>query len=347
MGKGPYSPAGWAYPVLPDTMPLQEAVHADSLEPQADGPRDCNLGWGEPGRKTPTRQASLRASLQSPPCSPRPASVRTRKHTFGQRYLSSQPPAPGREEVEAPDPADEEVSHITSSARSPSPPAHEVVGDEPGLHRLYDVDAQGFLDQSGRVDEHRRPLVEQGGGDGRLETGEVKVRALEAEPALGARRKKKMSPPCISVDPPVEDEGSARPPTVEGSSTTLRRRTPSCEPMEGMGVDPTTKGERWGQAPSRSEHLTIPSFAFEPLDVGSPSGDLYLDSGHRVALEPRASSSGATAPSEPHKTQSLVASGDPPEKGRGLYLKVPQSFAKKAVSLPASPTPDDSVDEPV
>ncbi|XP_039740786.1 voltage-dependent T-type calcium channel subunit alpha-1H isoform X3 [Pteropus medius] len=325
----------------------QEAVHTDSLETQVDGPRDCNLGWGEPGRKTPTRQASLRASLQSPPCSPRPASIRTRKHTLGQRYLSSQPPAPGEEEVEAPDPADEEVSHITSSARSPSPPAHEVVGGEPGLHRLYDVDAQGFLDQSGRVDEHRRSLAEQGGGDGRLETGEVKVRALEAEPALGARRKKKMSPPCISVDPPVEDEGSARPPTVEGSSTTLRRRTPSCEPMEGMGVDPTTKGERWGQAPSRSEHLTIPSFAFEPLDVGGPSGDLYLDSGHRVALEPRASSSGATAPSEPHKTESLVASGDPPEKGRGLYLKVPQSFVKKAVSLPASPTPDDSVDEPV
>lgn len=327
-------------------MPLQEALHTNSLEAQADGPADCGLDLGEPDGKTPTRQASLGDSLRSPPRSPRPASVRARKHTFGQTCISSQLQAPGGEVVEAPDPADEEVSHITSSARSPSPEARRVVAGKPDLCRLYGVDAQGLLDQPGRADQHRRPSVEQGGGDSRSEAGEVKAQALEAEPALGSRRKKKMSPPCISIDPPVEDEGAAWPPAAEGGSTTLRRRTPSCEPVEGLGVDPASKGERWGQVPCRAEHLTIPSFAFEPLDVGGPSGDLFLDSGHRVAPEPRASS-GVTAPAEPHTTEPPLPSSDPPEKGWGLYLNVPESPPKKAGSPPASPTPGDGADEPV
>lgn len=330
----------------PDPMPLQEALHTNSLEAQADGPADCGLDLGEPDGKTPTRQASLGDSLRSPPRSPRPASVRARKHTFGQTCISSQLQAPGGEVVEAPDPADEEVSHITSSARSPSPEARRVVAGKPDLCRLYGVDAQGLLDQPGRADQHRRPSVEQGGGDSRSEAGEVKAQALEAEPALGSRRKKKMSPPCISIDPPVEDEGAAWPPAAEGGSTTLRRRTPSCEPVEGLGVDPASKGERWGQVPCRAEHLTIPSFAFEPLDVGGPSGDLFLDSGHRVAPEPRASS-GVTAPAEPHTTEPPLPSSDPPEKGWGLYLNVPESPPKKAGSPPASPTPGDGADEPV
>lgn len=285
-------------------------------------------------------------SLRSPRHSPRPASVRTRKHSFGHCCISSQPQATGGEEAEAPDPADEEVSHITSSARSPSPEARSAVGGKPDLCRPYGVGPQGFPDQPSQANQHRRPSEEQGAGDSRSETGEVKAQALEAEPAPGARRKKKMSPPCISVEPPMEDEGAAWPPAAEGGSTTLRRRTPSCEPMEGVGVDPATKGERWGQVPCRAEHLTIPSFAFEPLDAGSPSEDLFLDGGHRVAPEPRASS-GVTAPAEPHEAESPVPSSDPPEKGWGLYLKVPQSPPKKAGSPPASPTPGDSVDEPV
>uniref|UniRef100_A0A8C0K267 Voltage-dependent T-type calcium channel subunit alpha n=1 Tax=Canis lupus dingo TaxID=286419 RepID=A0A8C0K267_CANLU len=337
---------------------LQEPTLADSLEGHTDGPRDGGPGWGEPGGKTPMRQASLRASLRSPPHSPRPASVRTRKHTCGQRCVSSRAPAPGGEEAETPDPADEEVSHITSSARSPSasPASRGLGAGDPDLCRFYGVDAQGFLDPPGQAEEQRRPSGEPGGGDGHAETREVKGRALEAEPALGARRKKKMSPPCISIEPPGEDEGAARPPAAEGSTTTLRRRTPSCEalphrdslePMEGAGVDPATKGDRRAQAPCRAEHLTVPNFAFEPPDKGGPGGDLFLDSGHGVAPEPRASFSGATAPPEPHKMEPLVLSSDPTEKGRGLHLRVLQSPPKKAGSPPASPASGDRVDRPV
>ncbi|XP_053783738.1 voltage-dependent T-type calcium channel subunit alpha-1H isoform X2 [Desmodus rotundus] len=323
----------------------QEALHTSSLETQVDGPADCSLSLGEPGGKTLSRHVSLADSLQCPPLSPRPTSAHTRKHNSGQCSISNRPPATGGGEAEAPDPADEEVSHITSSARSPLPEAHGVVGGEPDLRRLYGADAQGFLGQPSLVDPHRQHSVEPGGGDRHSEPGEVKAQALEAEPALGARRKKKMSPPCISVDPPTEDEGAAWPPAAEGGSTTLRRRTPSCEPVEGIGVDPATKGERWGPTSCRGEHLTIPSFAFEPLDPGL-SGDLFLDSGHRVTQEPRASS-GVPSPAEPHKTESPVLSINPPEKGQGLYLKVPQSPQKKAGSPSANSTAGDSVDKPV
>uniref|UniRef100_M3YWH2 Voltage-dependent T-type calcium channel subunit alpha-1H n=1 Tax=Mustela putorius furo TaxID=9669 RepID=M3YWH2_MUSPF len=216
-------------PSLSRLLYRQEAMHTDSQEGHVDSPRDSGPGWGEPGGKTPVRQAPLGPSLRSPPRSPRPSSIRTRKHTFGQRCVSSRPLAPGGEEAETPDPADEEVSHITSSARSPSasPTARGGGGRDPDLCGLYGMDAQGFLEQPSQADEQRRASGEQGGGDGPPEAREVKSRAPEAEPALGARRKKKMSPPCISVDPPVEDEGTARPPPAEGSSTTLRRRTPS------------------------------------------------------------------------------------------------------------------------
>uniref|UniRef100_A0A8C7BH88 Calcium voltage-gated channel subunit alpha1 H n=1 Tax=Neovison vison TaxID=452646 RepID=A0A8C7BH88_NEOVI len=352
--------AGRVLPGLPHPIPpsLQEAMHTDSQEGHVDSPRDSGPGWGEPGGKTPVRQAPLGPSLRSPPRSPRPSSIRTRKHTFGQRCVSSRPLAPGGEEAETPDPADEEVSHITSSARSPSasPTARGGGGRDPDLCGLYGVDAQGFLEQPSQADEQRRASGEQGGGDGPPEARELKSRAPEAEPALGARRKKKMSPPCISVDPPVEDEGTARPPPAEGSSTTLRRRTPSCEvvlhrdslePMEGAGVDPGAKGERRAQAACRAEHLTVPNFAFEPLDAGGPGGGPFLDGGHNVAPEPRVSFSGATVPPEPHKTEPPVSSSDPPEKEWGLHLKVLQSPPKKAGSPPATPTPGDSVDRPV
>ncbi|KAK2097238.1 Voltage-dependent T-type calcium channel subunit alpha-1H [Saguinus oedipus] len=348
-------------PSLSRLLCRQEAMRTDSLEGQIDSPRDT-LDAAEPPEKTLVRLASQGGSLQSPQRSPRPTSVRTRKHTFGQRCVSSRLAAPGGEEAEAADPADEEVSHITSSA-CPWQPATEPhspeaspapCGSERDLRRFYSVDAQGFLDKPGRADEQWRPLAEPGSG----EPGEGKAWGPDAEPALGARRKKKMSPPCISVEPPAEDEGSSRPPATEGSSTTLRRRTPSCEatphrdslePTEGSGAggDPPGKGERWGQASCRAEHLTVPSFAFEPLDLGGPSGDPFLDGGHNVTPEPRASSSGAVAPLEPPEAEPAMPDSDPPEKRQGLYLTVPQCPLEKPGSPSVTPAPVGDADDPV
>uniref|UniRef100_A0A8C5K643 Voltage-dependent T-type calcium channel subunit alpha-1H n=1 Tax=Jaculus jaculus TaxID=51337 RepID=A0A8C5K643_JACJA len=358
-------------PSLARMLCRQEAVHPESLEGQVDGPGDNIPDPAAPAEEPPGRQVSL-GTLRSPARSPRPASVRTRRHTSGQHCASGRPPALGGDEAEAADLADEEVSHITSSAHSwpatepcgpetPPTPSPAVRGGTLGSgrdpRRFCSVDAQGFLDMPGRVDAQRWSS-ELDGGDSHSESGEARARVSELEPALGARRKKKMSPPCISVEPPAEEEGSARPPTVEGSNTTLRRRTPSCEaaphrdcpePAEGLGTggDPVAKGERWGQASCRAEHLTVPNFAFEPLDVGDPSGDIFMDGGHSVTPEPRASSVGAIVPLGHHETEPSVPSGEPPEKGRGLYLTVPQTHLKKPGSPLATPTPGDSADEPV
>ena len=348
----------------------QEAMHAESLEGQIDDAGEDSIpDYTEPAENISMSQAPL-GTLRSPPCSPRPASVRTRKHTFGQHCISSRPPTLGGDDAEAADPADEEVSHITSSAHpwpatephspeaSPTAsPAKGTVGSGRDPHRFCSVDAQSFLDKPGRPDAQRWSSVELDNGDGHLESGEVRARASELEPALGARRKKKMSPPCISIDPPTEDEGSSRPPAAEGGNTTLRRRTPSCEAAlhrdcpestegPGTGGDPVAKGERWGQASCRAEHLTVPNFAFEPLDMGGPGGDCFLDSDQSVTPEPRVSSLGAIVPLI-LETELSMPSGDPPEKEQGLYLTVPQTPLKKPGSPPATPAPDDSGDEPV
>ncbi|XP_032125359.1 voltage-dependent T-type calcium channel subunit alpha-1H isoform X4 [Sapajus apella] len=153
------SPRGTAHsPSLSRLLCRQEAVRTDSLEGQIDSPRDT-LDPAEPPEKPLVRLASQGGSLQSPQCSSRPTSVRTRKHTFGQHCVSSRPAAPGGQEAEAADPADEEVSHITSSACS-WPPATEPHGPEASpapcsserdLRSFYSVDAQGFLDKPGRA----------------------------------------------------------------------------------------------------------------------------------------------------------------------------------------------------
>uniref|UniRef100_A0A4X2L0E2 Calcium voltage-gated channel subunit alpha1 H n=1 Tax=Vombatus ursinus TaxID=29139 RepID=A0A4X2L0E2_VOMUR len=128
------------------------------------------------------------------------------------------------------------ASTFTSPARkasaSPSDGHMGGSGQDKDLKKFYSVDAQGFLDKPDWADDQRRHSVD---GDSIYEeSGEKKARSFgpaEAEPAPGVRRKKKMSPPCISIDPPTEDEGTTapRPPVSESSATTLRRRTPSCE----------------------------------------------------------------------------------------------------------------------
>ncbi|KAG8506345.1 Voltage-dependent T-type calcium channel subunit alpha-1H, partial [Galemys pyrenaicus] len=282
-------------PSLSRLLCRQEASYADSREGQTDSPGASSCG--ELGGKAPATQAALGSCPRSPPCSPRPASTRARRHASGQLCVASRGPVPAGEEAGAPDPADEEVSHITGAACGPpaSPAAQGVAGSEVDRPGPHGSEAQALLDLSGHAEEQRRPPGDPGVGEA---AAEGKARAQEAALALGARRKKKMSPPCISVDPPAEDESTARPPAAEGSSTTLRRRTPSCEAAphrdppevpEGLGVEPAAKGERRGQAACRPEHLTLPSFAFEPLDAGAPAGpssrtafrDMAVDPAHR------------------------------------------------------------------
>ncbi|XP_056626060.1 voltage-dependent T-type calcium channel subunit alpha-1H [Triplophysa dalaica] len=91
-------------------------------------------------------------------------------------------------------------------------------------------------------------------------------------------KKEKMSPPCISIDPPTEAEFQSQAVNQESSSV-LRRRTPSFDsalPRESLDLtEPLPQDE-----PSLPSHLPLPQFSFDQSDVSSLSSlsELLSDS---------------------------------------------------------------------
>uniref|UniRef100_A0A8C4ISV0 Voltage-dependent T-type calcium channel subunit alpha-1H n=1 Tax=Dicentrarchus labrax TaxID=13489 RepID=A0A8C4ISV0_DICLA len=122
------------------------------------------------------------------------------------------------------DPADEEVYHITSSAQSHSlSPLLGVGLKDRDFRKGFSVDNKGFLDKpsslfAGHPDDQRRHSIEV-----------CLPQDVNASDIGGGHRKKKMSPPCISIHPPSEREHpqNASPPKLADCSMMLRRRTPS------------------------------------------------------------------------------------------------------------------------
>ncbi|NXM91123.1 CAC1H protein, partial [Oenanthe oenanthe] len=229
-------------PVLTRVSPLQEAVRTDSVDGQTAERKDnVQAEPGEPQPSAEQPQGSLSPSplhsplSASPPLSPpssplRPLSPLARKHTCGQHGTASpsSPSSPEGCQGEPSDLADEENCSTSSLSRR-----------EKDLKKFYSTDTKGFLSKPNWADEQRRHSIEicpSGGAPdcGFQEPSEDKQRPLghvqpEADYIHGARRKKKMSPPCISIDPPMEDDGAAAPRTKPSENTLLRRRTPSCE----------------------------------------------------------------------------------------------------------------------
>uniref|UniRef100_A0A669DYN6 Voltage-dependent T-type calcium channel subunit alpha-1H n=1 Tax=Oreochromis niloticus TaxID=8128 RepID=A0A669DYN6_ORENI len=143
-----------------------------------------------------------------------------------------------------------------SSTSSPPPPPLPPSSSRSALSLLgaglkdrdfrkgFSIDNQGFLDKppslnAGYADDQRRHSIEvclpRAGTTSsnehfteeayRLEKGgPVRVQSVRSN-----HRKKKMSPPCISIHPPSEREHAqtASPPKLSDCSTMLRRRTPS------------------------------------------------------------------------------------------------------------------------
>uniref|UniRef100_A0A8C2F2Q4 Voltage-dependent T-type calcium channel subunit alpha n=1 Tax=Cyprinus carpio TaxID=7962 RepID=A0A8C2F2Q4_CYPCA len=80
-------------------------------------------------------------------------------------------------------------------------------------------------------------------------------------------KKEKMSPPCISIDPPTDAE-LLSPAVSQECSTVLRRRTPSFDsalPRESIEL-PVMQDE-----PLLPSHLPLPQFSFDQSDVSSLS----------------------------------------------------------------------------
>uniref|UniRef100_A0A8C8BBQ4 Voltage-dependent T-type calcium channel subunit alpha-1H n=1 Tax=Otus sunia TaxID=257818 RepID=A0A8C8BBQ4_9STRI len=304
------------------------------------------------------------------------------------------PPDPEGCLFESSDLADEEVCHINSSAkdwggehsdagsRSTSPfisPAPSPVplkncsttnlsrgsSKEKDLKKFYSIDTKGFLNKPSWADDQRRHSIEIcpsiSDGDCSFEDpAEEKQRSpahiqTESEYIHGARRKKKMSPPCISIDPPMEDDGGAASRTKPSENSMLRRRTPSCEfpayresleLAESQPGEPASKPERRGQPLCRGEHLTIPNFSFEQLDGSSLSSlsDLLLDSGQSTP----ASGDSRPDPAAPElkKQDHLKTQWSNVEKSKEL-LGIAKSPLRKQDLVPVTVATEEDIDDPV
>ncbi|XP_072568642.1 voltage-dependent T-type calcium channel subunit alpha-1H isoform X3 [Paramormyrops kingsleyae] len=222
--------------------------------------------------------------------------------------------------LELVDPADEEVRHINSSAagwaggpldarsQSLSPyssPSNEIPvplknfgsatdlqsasAREKDLKKFYSVDTEGFLTRPSWADDGRRHSIEicPSFDEGLFSESERRS-SLQSQSGssecLPIQRKKKMSPPCISVEPPVETELLAPAASRNTSSETsmlLRRRTPSFESSLQRDSLDLLEPQIIVEAPPKVErHLPIPRISFDQSDLSSMSSmsDILSDS---------------------------------------------------------------------
>ncbi|XP_038136004.1 voltage-dependent T-type calcium channel subunit alpha-1G isoform X4 [Cyprinodon tularosa] len=202
---------------------------------------------------------------------------------------------------------DQEVSFITCGGlmKNESTAVKDVGGEESGrpclrqLKRFHSVDTQGRSTLLPRprphswLDDPRRHSLEvcsvgdpypqrtaTSTSSGSISQSDNLLIPAKA-PLPSPRHKKKMSPPCISIDPPDELEtqsglypslggmalgGLGMPPPLPSRDTCLRRRAPSNESKDsidlGLGEVSVQDGGSPNPNPS-SKLLTLPSFSLE------------------------------------------------------------------------------------
>ncbi|KAG8544275.1 hypothetical protein GDO81_022799 [Engystomops pustulosus] len=197
---------------------------------------------------------------------------------------------------------------ISQVSSPPSPPllkncnsTASLVGTSSSkdLKKFYSVDTQGFLAKPMWAEDQRRhsieicPSIDDDGDscfDLSIDDKQDSSILIQSDPEHinGVRRKKKMSPPCISIDPPMEDETGTASRTKASENSMLRRRTPSCESTayrdsldlsDNQAVEQQSKSERRSQAPCRNEHLVIPGYSFDQREANNFS-ELLTEGGH-------------------------------------------------------------------
>lgn len=368
-----FSPLPFQEAVRTDSVDGQTPEQTDSQQAEPGEPQPSAKQPQSTLTPSPVHSPLPATPPRSPPSSPhRPLGPLARKHTCGQHGVPSRPPSPssppGPEgcQAEPSDLADEEVRHINSSAkdwaeehsdpgsRSTSPftsPAPSPVPlkncstsslsrREKDLKKFYSTDTKGFLSKPSWADEQRRHSIEICPSGGAPEPAEDKQRPPghvqpEADYIHGARRKKKMSPPCISIDPPMEDEGAAAPRTKPSENTLLRRRTPSCEfPAYRESLE---------LPESRGEHLSIPNFSFEQLDGGSLSSlSELLDSGQSTPASPD-----SRPDAEPRKQDHIKTQRGNGKEGGKELLGTAKSPPRKQDLGPVTVATEEGTDDPV
>lgn len=252
----------------------------------------------------------------------RPGSVHTQLHD-AHCFTSSSPlpPVPARPHRQEDTSADQEVSLITHAGLSGSNDTMtEDSGDGssytgcqegPGpclreLKRFHSVDAQGRSTLLPRprpyswLDDPRRHSVEvcsmvesspqrstasnSSGFVSQTDSPQIQSQTPIQISLASPRRKKKMSPPCISVDPPdgldlqpslyqgtgglggMGIGGLGMPSPLPSRDTYLRRRVPSNDSKDSFEMGVAEGSGQDGGSPNPSTNpklLTLPSFSFE------------------------------------------------------------------------------------
>uniref|UniRef100_A0A8B9JUS0 Calcium channel, voltage-dependent, T type, alpha 1H subunit b n=1 Tax=Astyanax mexicanus TaxID=7994 RepID=A0A8B9JUS0_ASTMX len=302
----------------------QEAIKSDSVDSAHPGSRD-NLLLHCSDDILHLKVPSVPLTGGSAPCTPqatppllprsRTASVQTRRHVYSQRSIPSRKPA-----LTQPTHVDEEVqrSHTLSPyVAAPSCSASQSQSSEQSegprgchLRKYYSMDAHGFLTQPVGCPRRHSTHGEELQQEQSRPSCQTRGRSVSPVP-----RKEKMSPPCISIDPPTDSTEIQSSVSSQESSTVLRRRAPSfesaltlitLEPQDRPESPPITKSPPVQLEPHPEPHskpclpgrLPLPQFSFDQSDVSSLSSlsELLSDSdqsSHSFPLEAQSESAGS------------------------------------------------------
>uniref|UniRef100_A0A8C2UKP3 Voltage-dependent T-type calcium channel subunit alpha-1G n=1 Tax=Coturnix japonica TaxID=93934 RepID=A0A8C2UKP3_COTJA len=160
------------------------------------------------------------------------------------------------------------------------------------LKKYHSVDTQGLLKKPPSwLDDQRRHSIEICSMENSPQhhstsssSGFISQVVSEMEGLQGTRQKKKLSPPCISIDPPSEQGLLPRGPhsiSPARGDTCLRRRAPSCDSKDSMDTGDSLLPDSMSASPTpKKDLLTLPSFSFDrnEMEVGcfkSSTGDSW------------------------------------------------------------------------
>ncbi|KAM7035321.1 voltage-dependent T-type calcium channel subunit alpha-1G isoform 2-T2 [Acridotheres tristis] len=233
------------------------------------------------------------------------ASVHTQQHSHNQYNISKQAPAScacADSYQETPeDSMDQEVSEINSSSEpftsetctassacsegQPLTPKRNVGNTGSvvlkDLKKCHSVDTQGLLKKlPSWLDDQRRHSIEICSIENSPQhhstsssSGFISQVVSEMECLQGTRQKKKLSPPCISIDPPDGQSLVPRGPhsiSPASGDVCLRRRAPSCESKDSMDIGDSLLPDSMSASPTpKKDLLTLPSFSFDQTEMDS------------------------------------------------------------------------------
>ncbi|NWT94277.1 CAC1G protein, partial [Urocynchramus pylzowi] len=231
------------------------------------------------------------------------ASVHTQQHSHNQYNISKQAPAScacADSYQETPeDSMDQEVSEINSSSEpfssetctalsacsegQPLTPKRNVgnTGNVilKDLKKYHSVDTQGLLKKPPSwLDDQRRHSIEICSIENSPQhhstsssSGFISQVVSEMECLQGTRQKKKLSPPCISIDPPDGQSLVPRGPhsiSPASGDVCLRRRAPSCESKDSMDIGDSLLPDSMSASPTpKKDLLSLPSFSFDQTET--------------------------------------------------------------------------------